>query len=205
MHSPPSLDGGFFTHFESHRPMEDQTETAEVGEVVDAEFEIVPDVPAMSQLELEHYHEIIRLNKEVKLKQYKYDAAKAEAKFCKEDLDCAAMELSTLIADGPQKPDPQKELPFAAADSGDKPSWELTPITDALKMTVKQREKLEEIGIKTVGQFEFLRAGRDPIYPDGLRSIKGFGAATVDAFENDIVNWLSVNAREPETDGEGND
>ena len=34
--------------------MEDQTETAEVGEVVDAEFEIVPDVPAMSQLELEH-------------------------------------------------------------------------------------------------------------------------------------------------------
>ena len=205
MHSPPSLDGGFFTHFESHRPMEDQTETAEVGEVVDAEFEIVPDVPAMSQLELEHYHEIIRLNKEVKLKQYKYDAAKAEAKFCKEDLDCAAMELSTLIADGPQKPDPQKELPFAATESGDKPNWELTPITDALKMTAKQREKLEEIGIKTVGQFEFLRAGRDPIYPDGLRSIKGFGAATVDAFENDIVNWLGVNAREPETDGEGND
>ena len=205
MHSPPSLDGGFFTPFESHRPMEDQTETAEVGEVVDAEFEIVPDVPAMSQLELEHYHEIIRLNKEVKLKQYKYDAAKAEAKFCKEDLDCAAMELSTLIADGPQKPDPQKELPFAATESGDKPNWELTPITDALKMTAKQREKLEEIGIKTVGQFEFLRAGRDPIYPDGLRSVKGFGAATVDAFENDIVNWLHANAREPETDGEGND
>jgi len=187
--------------------MEDQTETAEpeVGEVVDAEFEIVPDVPAMSQLELEHYHEIIRLNKEVKLKQYKYDAAKAEAKFCKEDLDCAAMELSTLIADGPQKPDPQKELPFAATESGDKPNWELTPITDALKMTAKQREKLEEIGIKTVGQFEFLRAGSDPIYPDGLRSVKGFGAATVDAFENDIVNWLHANAGEPETDGEGND
>ncbi len=80
--------------------MEDQTETAEVGEVVDAEFEIVPDVPAMSQLELEHYHEIIRLNKEVKLKQYKYDAAKAEAKFCKEDLDCAAMELSTTSLTG---------------------------------------------------------------------------------------------------------
>ena len=115
------------------------------------------------------------------------------------------MELSTLIADGPQKPDPQKELPFAATESGDKPNWELTPITDALKMTVKQREKLEEIGIKTVGQFEFLRAGRDPIYPDGLRSIKGFGAATVDAFENDIVNWLQDNAREPEKDGEGND
>ena len=79
-------------------------------------------------------------------------------------------------------------------------NWELTPITEALKLTAKQREKLEEIGIKTVGQFEFLRAGRDPLYPDGLRSVKGFGAATVDAFENDIVDWLSANAREVEGD-----
>jgi len=63
-------------------------------------------------------------------------------------------------------------------------------------------EKLEEIGIKTVGQFEFLRAGNDPCYPDGLRSVKGFGAATVDAFENDIVNWLAANAREKEPKGD---
>jgi hypothetical protein len=69
-----------------------------------------------------------------------------------------------------------------------------------LKLTAKQREKLEEIGIKTVGQFEFLRAGNDPVYPDGLRSVKGFGAATVDAFENDIVNWLAANARERNED-----
>lgn len=184
--------------------MEDQTETAEpeVGEVIDTEQakQIVAALagPVFTEAERDHYEEIIKLNKEVKLKQYKYDAAKAEAKFCKEDLDCAAMELSTLIADGPQKPDPQKELPFDAADSGDHRNWDLTPITEALKLSPKQREKLEEIGIKTVGQFEFLRAGNDPCYPDGLRSVKGFGAATVDAFENDIVNWLSVNAREKE-------
>lgn len=186
--------------------MDEQTGTAEVDEIVDAEFQVVPDEQvAMSALELEHYHEIIRLNKEVKLKQYKYDSAKAEAKFCKEDLDCAAMELSTLIADGLAKPDPQKELPFDTASPDVVPNWETVPITEALKLTAKQREKLEEIGIKTIGQFEFLRAGRDPVYPDGLRSIKGFGAATVDAMENDIVNWLAANAREPEADGEGND
>jgi len=181
----------------------------EVGEVLDAEFQVVPDEPAMSTLELEHYHEIIRVNKDVKLKQYKYDSAKAEAKFCKEDLDCAAMQLSTLIADGPrmpEKPDPQKELPFSdSTESGDHPNWELTPITEALKLTAKQREKLEEIGIKTVGQFEFLRAGRDPLYSDGLRSVKGFGAATVDAFENDIVEWLGKNSREVEGDGGSDD
>ena len=183
--------------------MEDQTETAEVGEVIDAEFEIVPDV--MDELKREHYEEILRLNRDVKLAQMRYDIAKGDAKAKKEELECLSLELSNLIADGPQKPDPQKELPFAATESGDKPNWELTPITEALKLTAKQREKLEEIGIKTVGQFEFLRAGRDPIYPDGLRSIKGFGAATVDAFENDIVNWLYANRREHDPKEGGGD
>jgi hypothetical protein len=182
--------------------MEDQTETADAGEVIDAEFEIVPDV--MDELKREHYEEILRLNRNVKLAQMRYDIARGDAKAKKEELECLSLELSNLIADGPQKPDPQKELPFAA-DSGDKPNWELTPITDALKMTAKQREKLDDLGIKTVGQFEFLRAGRDPLYPDGLRSIKGFGAATVDAFENDIVNWLAANAREAEPSEDENE
>lgn len=155
----------------------------------------------MDELKREHYEDILRLNRNVKLSQMKYDIAKGEAKARKEELECLSLELSNLIADGPQKPDPQKELPFSdSSESGDHPNWELTPITEALKLTAKQREKLEEIGIKTVGQFEFLRAGRDPLYPDGLRSVKGFGAATVDAFENDIVEWLSANAREVEGD-----
>jgi hypothetical protein len=162
-------------------------------EVVDAEFEVIPD-NEMNELEREHYQEILRLNRDVKLKQMKYDIAKGEAKARKEDLECASLELSNLIADGPRKPDPQKELPFSEPQA-----WEGVAITDALKLMGKQREKLEELGIKTVGQFEFIRAGRDPQYPDGLRSIKGFGSATVDAMENDIVNWLQANAREKET------
>jgi hypothetical protein len=162
------------------------------GEVIDADFEVIDN--ELNELQREHYEEILRLNRDVKLKQMKYDIAKGEAKARKEDLECASLELSNLIADGPRKPDPQKELPFSEPQD-----WEGVAITDALKLMGKQREKLEELGIKTVGQFEFIRAGRDPQYPDGLRSIKGFGSATVDAMENDIVNWLQANAREKET------
>ena len=190
--------------------METQTETAEPETMDDilTEFEKILEAESdadadsiLDELKREHYEDILRLNRNVKLSQMKYDIAKGEAKARKEELECLSLELSNLIADGPQKPDPQKELPFSdSTESGDHPNWELTPITEALKLTAKQREKLEEIGIKTVGQFEFLRAGRDPLYPDGLRSVKGFGAATVDAFENDIVEWLSANAREVEGD-----
>lgn len=181
----------------------EQVEADEVGEVIEADFQIVPDADdSLSELEREHYEDILRLNRNVKLAQMKYDIAKGEAKAKKEELECLSLELSNLIADGPRKPDPQKELPFSGDESGDFRNWDLCPITEALKLTTKQREKLEEIGIKTVGQFEFLRAGNDPVYPDGLRSVKGFGAATVDAFENDIVNWLAANAREKEPKGD---
>ena len=195
--------------------METQTETAEpetmddilteLENVLEAESDADAD-SILDELKREHYEDILRLNRNVKLSQMKYDIAKGEAKARKEELECLSLELSNLIADGPQKPDPQKELPFSdSTESGDHPNWELTPITEALKLTAKQREKLEEIGIKTVGQFEFLRAGRDSLYPDGLRSVKGFGAATVDAFENDIVEWLAANAREVEGDGGSDD
>lgn len=179
------------------------TETEEPQTVTESDdlIQVETDCCAMlNEAEREHYQEILRLNREVKEKQYKYELAKAEAKCCKEDLDCASMELSTLIADGPRKPDPQQELPFGEAASTDFKDWDLAPITEALKLTAKHREKLEEIGIRTVGQFEFLRAGNDPVYPDGLRSIKGFGSATIDAMENDIVNWLTKHAREAASD-----
>lgn len=178
------------------------------GEVIETDLETILEAESdneLKELEREHYQEILRLNRDVKLAQMRYDIAKGEAKAKKEELECLSLELSNLIADGPQKTDPQKELPFDAADSGDHRNWDLTPITEALKLSAKQREKLEEIGIKTVGQFEFLRAGNDPVYPDGLRSVKGFGAATVDAFENDIVNWLQVNRRQHDPEEGGGD
>lgn len=175
------------TDFEKLLAAESDADAAEG--ITDIEF---------SEAERDHYEAIKNANLEVSIAQAAYDKANSIAKAAKKDLELASLELSTLISDGPQfpqPPDPQKTLPFDVTNS-DHAGWELTPITEALKLTAKQRDKLEDIGIKTVGQFEFLRSGRDPLYPDGLRSIKGFGAATVDAFENDIVEWLTANAME---------
>jgi len=180
--------------------METQIETAEAEDSAE-EFDAI-----MDELKREHYEDILSLSRDEKFARLQYEISNSQTKAKKKELDRLSLELSNLIADGPQKPDPQKELPFSdSAESGSHPNWELTPITDALKLTAKQRGKLVEIGIKPVGQFEFLRAGRDPLYPDGLRSVKGFGAATVDAFENDIVEWLAANAREVKGDGGSDD
>jgi hypothetical protein len=79
--------------------------------------------------------------------------------------------------------------------------WKDVPISDAIKLTDKQFEKLEEVGVRTVGQFETLRSGQLDGYPDGLTSLKGVGKNTVDKWEDQMVEWLSANAREPQEDG----
>ena len=147
----------------------------------------------MPEAERKHYEDILKMNVLVREAQDSHDVAKSRAKAAKEVLDEYSMRLSVLISEGPQKPDPQKELPFEEV-----PPWRDTPVTEVLKLTEKQIEKLEEAGIKTIGRLEDVRGGQDPDYPRGLRSIKGFGEKTIDALENDIVDWLSKNAREPE-------
>lgn len=171
----------------------------------------VPDpVNQDDQAKLEHYQEICRLNADVSRQQMRYESAKSKAKAEKEELEQLSLALSSLISEGPQRPDPQKELPFAELDSVnqeqptepavDPEAWKVMPIFDVLKLTPKQRETLETHGIWTVGQFEHVRSEQHPDYPRGLRSIKGFGPATIDAMENDIVNWLAANAREADSD-----
>lgn len=158
----------------------------------------------LNEAEYDHYIEIVSANEWVADATSAHESAKRRAKCAKEDLDEASQSLSALISRGPKipkLPDPQKELPFAETaetEAESKIDWQFTPIGEALKLTAKQAEALDGAGIKTVGRFEHVRAGQDPDYPRGLRSIKGFGEKAVEAFENDIVNWLSMNAREPE-------
>lgn len=161
---------------------------ADAGGITDDEF---------SHAERDHYESIKRANLEVSIAQSAYDRANGIAKAAKKDLELASLELSKLISDGPQVPSPQKELPFPD-DSPANPDWQLTPITDVLKLTQTQREKLEAAGITTIGRLEHVRGGQDPDYPRGLQSIKGFGEKTIDAIENDVIEWLCRNAREPE-------
>lgn len=169
-------------------------------------------VASLSEAQLEHYEAILKKQREVAAAQLDYDITKEQAAGKKKLLELVSNDLSCLIADGPQKPDPQKKLPFdsASTESGpaDEPGepsveWQKTPITEILTLTDKQRDKLEEAGIWTIGQFEHVRGGRHADYPDGLRSIKGVGEKTVDKWEDEVVEWLGKHAREPE--GEVND
>lgn len=199
----------------STEDLEDESDTDTEATEIDTESPDQPaadpfaDVPAgiteaqLSEAERKHYEAIKRANIEVANAQSIYDRANSAAKAAKKELELAGLELSTLISDGPQLPNPQMELPFDDPDSGDEPAvnpdaWKETPIGDVLKLTASQREKLEAAGIATLGRFEFVRAGSDPDFPRGLRSIKGFGEKTIDAMENDVVEWLAKNVREAE-------
>lgn len=173
----------------------EDAEEATYDETVGDEATSEVEETALTAAEREHYERIKMLNTEVHEASYLHDMAKSKAKVAKEHLESLQAELSSLISEGPRKPDPQKELPFTEPSE-----WESTPIEEVLQLTAKQHEKIEAAGVKTIGEFERLRGGQNPDYPNGLRSIKGFGDATIDAMENDVVEWLAKNAREVNSD-----
>jgi DNA uptake protein ComE-like DNA-binding protein len=142
-----------------------------------------PEVDTMPELEKQHYEDIKKLNVLVNDAAREHDIKKFEAKSAKEHLEGLQCRLSLLITEGPQKPDPQKELPFDEA-------WKQTPIEQAIEVTVKQLEKLHEAGITTVIQFETERAG------ERFTSVKGIGEKAVEKWEEQMLDWMAVNARE---------
>lgn len=142
---------------------------------------------AMSALRSEHYDKIVQANLMVMSAEDEYEVSKAEAGALKKRLEQLQSRLTQLIAEGPSR---QRQLPFAdEADTPDE-SWKETPISEAIDATDKQLEKLADAGVRTVGQFEALRAGQVDGYLDGLRSIKGVGQKTVDKWEEGILEWL---------------
>ncbi len=204
---------------EPETEVEEETETVEVpsevaeeaGKVANGEPPKEMPTQSLSELEREHYEAIKDANGRVSSAQWDYDVAKGKAKEAKERLELVSLELSNLITEGPRRPDPQKKLPFDLAspeatpeDEPGDPSveWQKTPITGILTLTDKQRDKLEEAGIWTIGQFEHVRGGRHADYPEGLRSIKGVGEKTVDKWEDEVIEWLAKNAREEATESD---
>lgn len=187
-----------------------------VAEAVDELVAVIDDVDVsaaiaeddkereLSAKQKQHYDEICRLNHAVRCAEADYELAKAEASSAKRYWEQLQAKLSSLIAQGAN---PQPELPFPE-ETAPTEDWKSVAIGSVLDLTDKQAEKLEEAGIKTVGQFEHLRSGQMDGYPDGLRSLKGVGQKTVDAWEDQMVEWLSVHSRESqaaeaaESDGE---
>lgn len=151
----------------------------------------------LTSLEHRHYEAIRAMNFKCLDASGNYEASKAETSSRKKIYESLQNQLNSLIAQGPN---PQKELEFPE-DEPPADAWRDVPITDAIEMTDKQFEKLESAGVRTVGQFEDLRSGKLDGYPDGLRSVKGVGQKTVDAWEEQIVNWLMIHLRDTSEDG----
>lgn len=162
----------------------------------DAEVSSDADDGGLSEIKARHYEQIVQLNIECCEAGFDYENKKAIAAAAKKQHELLQSRLNRLIADGAN---PQRELPFESEEDSAE-DWKDVPISDVLELTDKQFEKLEDAGVRTVGQFEHLRSGQKPDYPDGLRSLKGVGEKTVDAWEDQMVEWLSDNARECSTD-----
>lgn len=149
----------------------------------DTETEVVETEAAeMNERQLKHYELIQEMERRCELLEQDYEMKNADAKLAKKILETSVDGLRALIRKGP---DSQQELPFSDSHLD-------VPITMAIELTDKQKEKLAEAGVETVADFEKLRAGT-PDYPDGLRSIKGVGDALVDKWEEQILTWLSTN------------
>ncbi len=137
-----------------------------------------------TRIELEHYEQIRELNKRFIQAHFQWEILKDKTSGAKKHVDELGKELSELIARGPDR---QQKLEFSedGAANNESSDWESVPVTEALALSAKQFDKLEEEGVKTMGQLEKFRA--DP----GLHSIKGFGPAAITKIENQIIDWLT--------------
>ena len=154
-----------------------------------------PDGKELSEFEREHYEQIKQLEVEALESEGIYLDAKSEAKATKEVWERQVDRLRSLIRSGP---DTQKTLPFGDDVEPSADAWKETPIADVIELTAKQVEKLTAAGVENAGQFEELRSGLQKDYPDGLLSLNGVGAATIDKWEEQVIEWLYQNVREDE-------
>jgi hypothetical protein len=159
--------------------------------VVDVEDEEVTreEMLEATRIELEHYEQIKELNKKFAAAHFKWEILKDQTSGAKKYRDELGKELSELIARGPDR---QQKLEFKddqASDGGQQntDAWKDVPIVEALGLTAVQLDKLEDEGVRTMGQLEEFRAG------PGLHSIKGFGPAAVTKIEDQILDWLDQN------------
>jgi hypothetical protein len=139
---------------------------------------------ALSEREHDHYEEIKRLERDCDRLEGVYETAKAEAGAAKKEWEGAVASLRATIRRGP---DAQAKLPF-------REDWRDVPIGDAITLTEKQAEKLEEFGIRTVGDFEKQRGG------EGLTAIPGVGEATAEKWADQVMDFVAQAARDAEAE-----
>jgi len=146
--------------------------------------EIERATPALSERESRHYQEIRDLEATCDRLEGEYETAKVACSAAKSMWQEAVSRLRESIRRGP---DPQLSLPLA-----DGLDYMAAPIGQALTLTEKQAELLEQHRILTVHDFEDLRAGYHPSCSyDGIKGLHGVGQKTADKWENEILDWLA--------------
>jgi hypothetical protein len=146
--------------------------------------ETTDETKEMTELEYEHYETIKERNAEVARLLLEWTQLKGDASEAKKEYDQAVSELSYLISRGPEK---QQKLPFVDSTDGESLAWRDIMVEESLGLTAKILEKLEDAGVRTIGELEDLRAGA------GLTSIGGIGQTTADKIEEQVLEWLSEN------------
>jgi hypothetical protein len=146
--------------------------------------ETTDETKEMTELEYEHYETIKERNSEVARLLLEWTQLKGDASEAKKEYDQAVSELTYLISRGP---DNQRKLPFTDSTDGESLAWREQDIAGSLGLTAKVLEKLEDAGVRTIGELEDLRAGA------GLTSIGGIGQATADKIEEQVLEWLTEN------------
>ncbi len=154
--------------------------------------------PTAAELREKWVNDIIKTQKEADEKAMVRDAADADAKAAKKAHEAVVSRLQGLIRRGPST---QLELDLKdqppLADSLREAQWkdklEKTLLKDAVRLTPSHIEKFEAAGVKSVMDFENLRAGKNKDYPKGLRSIKGFGDAAITTLEEMMLDWYKAN------------
>lgn len=147
------------------------------------------DEKPLSQLEREYLDDIGELNGICGEAELVMISTKREAKDAKDYYDEVVTRLRARISKGVSN---QPNLP-GFEDPKEDDAWRDAPIRNAIKLTDKQYEKLLDNDIETAGDFEHIRGGNDKDYPRGLHSIKGVGQATVDKWEQEMLDWLAKN------------
>lgn len=151
------------------------------------------ETPEITERDRRFCQQVRELERKCEVMEAEYEVAKAQASVLKKRLDEAVALLRSTIRRGP---DSQQELQFASE------GWGETPIEEALTLSPKQMEILREADIATVDDFEALRAGRIKGYPRGLLDLPRVGQATVDKWEDDILDWIGRKEQEAATAGD---
>lgn len=144
------------------------------------------ETPEMTERDRRFCQQVRDLERKCEVMEAEYEVAKAQASVLKKRLDEAVALLRATIRRGP---DAQQELQFLQEE------WWDTPIGQALTLTEKQLEILREAGVTTVEDFEAVRAGKVEGYPRGLIDLPRVGQATVDRWENEILDWIGTQER----------